>query len=151
MKNGKIQQVGTPTELYQNPANVFVAGFIGSPAMNLVEAELGTEGDQRTLTLAGGVRLIVDRPDLSLPNGPVTAGIRPENLRLTKSGPNVMNGVVDLLEPTGAQNHLKVSVGPTPLTVVDGELVPVSLNDHVSVSIAPDKIHVFPRADQVVH
>ncbi len=145
MKDGKIQQVGSPTELYQNPANEFVAGFIGSPAMNLVAAELGTEGDQRILTLEGGDRLVVDRPGMNLPDGPVTAGFRPENLRLSSAGENVMQGIVDLLEPTGAQNHLKISIGQTPFTVVDSELVPVALNDKVGVTIPPDKIHVFPR------
>ncbi len=151
MKDGEIQQVGTPTELYQKPANVFVAGFIGSPAMNLVQAELGTNGDRRTLTLQGGQTLFADVTEPGLPDGPVTAGFRPENLSLTQDGPNVMEGVVELLEPTGAQNHLKVSVGGTSLTVVDGDLVPVSLDDRVGVSIAPDKIHVFPQADLAVH
>lgn len=146
MKGGHIQQVGTPTELYQNPANEFVAGFIGSPSMNFLDGELSTKGDKRVVTLADNTVLTSTRPNTDISDGPVRIGLRPESLQLVNSSvSNVLEGVVDLIEPTGAQNHLKISIGGTPLTVVDTDLVPLSLNDAVKIHIDPSQLHIFPR------
>lgn len=147
MKGGRIQQIGTPTELYQNPANEFVAGFIGSPSMNLIQAELKTQDGKRVVTLENGTELVSDRVKDDIADGPVTIGLRPENLRLINDGTenNVLSGVVNLIEPTGAQNHLKVSLGEHSLTVVDTELVSLQMNDTVQIQIAPENLHVFSR------
>lgn len=145
MKDGRIQQVGTPTDLYQNPANVFVAGFIGSPAMNLLPAELVKSGSETFALLTNGETLAVTCPDQNHSEGPVTVGLRPEHLRIVNQGENTLTGVVDLLEPTGAQNHLKVLVARHTLTIVDNELTPVAMGDTVQIGIDPEKVHIFER------
>ena len=88
---GKIAQVGTPRELYERPANLFVAQFIGSPRMNVMPAA------------AGG--------DISLPNGKAQFGVRPEHIALVKDGSGVLNGTVDVLEYLGADTFVILSCG----------------------------------------
>ncbi len=145
LKGGVIQQIGTPSELYRNPANSFVAGFIGSPAMNFVDATLETSGDQVFAALKDGTRLPVSEAYADL--GPqVQLGLRPENLHLAEpNAENAIPGTVQLLEPTGAVNHLKISVAGQQLTVVDDTLTDLALDANVHLSIASDQIHIFPK------
>ncbi|SLN63361.1 ABC transporter ATP-binding protein [Pseudooctadecabacter jejudonensis] len=145
LKGGVIQQIGTPTELYRNPANSFVAGFIGSPAMNFVDATLETSGGQTTATLQDGTKLVVS-VDYAALGRDVKLGLRPEHLELAaNSATNAMPGSVRLVEPTGAVNHLKIKVAGQNLTVVDDTLADLALDAPVHLSIAPEYIHVFPK------
>ena len=100
LKDGLLQQVDSPRELYENPTNAFVAGFIGSPAMNLFDARV-VDG---TVDL-DGIRVPV-------PSGAretVTIGVRPEHLRLVADGGDGMRGTVDLVEELGADSYLHCS------------------------------------------
>lgn len=147
MKDGRIQQIGTPTELYKNPANVFVASFIGSPSMNLLDGTMKTTGKTKTVTLSDGTKLNVSSNACPTIDGDVTVGLRPEHLQLVKSktAKNTLAGIVNLIEPTGAQNHLKVSIAGQSLAVVDSTLVPLVLDEAIKVCIAPELIHVFEK------
>ena len=110
MKDGFIQQVGTPQEVYERPANLFVAGFIGMPQMNFfTDAQL--EGDGR-LRLGGAVTELPEESAkrLSGRTGRVIAGIRPTHLKLSEVGPGVMAGRVDVSEMMGSEIHLHVDV-----------------------------------------
>ena len=96
---GRIEQVGTPAELYRHPANLFVAGFLGSPRMNLLAGTLvGEEGALSSVRLAGGatVEVAADVARARVGAG-VTLGVRPEHLRI--SGPNGGEGMVGKLAP----------------------------------------------------
>ena len=100
LRDGRLQQVAAPRELYENPVNAFVAGFIGSPAMNLFDAPV-----------AGGM---VDLEGLRVTapsgaQGTVTVGVRPEHLRLAGEGEEGMHAVVDLVEELGADSFLHCS------------------------------------------
>jgi multiple sugar transport system ATP-binding protein len=111
MRGGLLQQVDRPQVLYDRPANLFVAGFIGSPAMNLVEAELG-EGEARfgphTLPLS-------DRPELrALAGSRVALGIRPEDIRAAGEGAP-LDVVVDIKEDMGAEVYLHFAVDAPPV------------------------------------
>jgi multiple sugar transport system ATP-binding protein len=145
LKGGVIQQIGTPSELYRNPVNSFVAGFIGSPAMNFVDATLERDGEQVFARLQDGTRLSVpEAPDGT--DAEVQIGLRPEHLNLVSDATdNSLSGTVQVLEPTGAVNHLKISVGGQQLTVVDDTLTELSMNEKVTLTIVPEKIHVFPK------
>ena len=147
MKDGRIQQIGTPTELYKNPANVFVAAFIGSPSMNLLDGRLESKGKNKTLVLADGSNLSVNTKSDLPADGDVVVGLRPEHLKLVqgKGTKNILSGSVDLIEPTGAQNHLKISLAGQSLAVVDSSLAPLALDDTIKVTIAPEQIHVFAK------
>ena len=100
LKDGVLQQVDSPRELYENPGNAFVAGFIGSPAMNLFDARV--------------VDGVVDLDGMRNPvpagaHGTVTIGVRPEHLRLATAGEEGMSAVVDLVEELGADSYLHCS------------------------------------------
>jgi multiple sugar transport system ATP-binding protein len=103
MRGGRVVQVGTPREVYEQPATSFVAGFLGSPRMNLVVAR--ADGDA---LVVGPFRL--PRPAGSLPAN-VEVGVRPEHVRVVQGGDVGERGEVVAVEPLGAQTHLVVKVG----------------------------------------
>jgi len=147
LKSGVIQQIGTPSELYGNPANSFVAGFIGSPAMNFIDATLEHDDDGAVATLQDGTKLRVDNVPADI-GSEVQLGLRPENLYLASSNDaNSMPAQLDMLEPTGAVNHLKVGVGGKQFTVVDDTLTELTLDAAVHLAISPEHVHVFNRAE----
>jgi multiple sugar transport system ATP-binding protein len=110
MNHGVIEQVGTPQELYHNPATRFVAGFIGSPAMNFLPAQVVDDGGLK-VQLADGTKMAIpaQRVDRYGPHKgkKMTLGIRPEHMTEThdveKPGVQIMNAKVDVLEPMGME------------------------------------------------
>ena len=130
---GAVEQVGTPLELYREPANRFVAGFIGSPAMNFLDARV--EGGRVRLGEAAVC-------DTRAPDGPVTLGLRPEHLRPDEAGPLV--GRVSVFEHLGGESfvHLALEGGGTLVAKLDGERA-FAPGETCRLSIAPDKCHVF--------
>ena len=138
LKDGVLQQVGTPRDLYESPRNVFVAGFIGSPAMNLFPAELEADG----LRL-GSLVVPVDPAVRGRASGPsVTVGIRPEDLSLASAGEDGIPVVIDLVEELGADGYL---YGHTPergfdvVARVDGRVHPMAGE---SVTLVPNAAHL---------
>ena len=134
LKDGVLQQVGTPRDLYESPANSFVAGFIGSPAMNLFDADVVERSVQ-----FGTATVPVDRETLSGATGTrVTVGIRPEDLTVSTTGKGLQT-TVELVEELGADGYLYGS------TEVDGQkiemVVRVDGRDH---PVAGDKIALLP-------
>ena len=134
LKDGDLQPVGTPRDLYESPANSFVAGFIGSPAMNLFDADVVDGGVQ-----FGTATVKVDRETLSGATGNrVTVGIRPEDLTVSTTGTGLQT-TVELVEELGADGYLYGS------TEVNGEkiemVVRVDGRDH---PVAGDKIALLP-------
>jgi multiple sugar transport system ATP-binding protein len=123
MRKGELQQVATPQELYDHPLNLFVGGFIGSPAMNLVQATLVREGDATFVDLGDGVRLEVApelaaaRPALAAYEGrPVIVGIRPEHLEDASLAGDLpasrrLRGTVALREALGSEIMMHLTVG----------------------------------------
>src|SRR6185436_537838 len=105
MRSGLIEQVATPHGIFAKPANLFVAGFIGTPQMNLIPAELEGFGDdgRARFTIEGGQRLalVVDPRVRDLPAGAkVTLGIRPRNLEIVREPvDDGLSSVVDIIEP----------------------------------------------------
>lgn len=153
LDRGRLQQVGTPRDLYRSPANVFVAGFIGYPAMNLVEAHV-----RDGAAIAGPVRLTLP-PHLHkrLREQDVTLGIRPEEVRLLPEAPGgegdeareVVSGIVRLVEPTGAHTWvtLEVEEGDSHLTLVGlaEQNLAAGPGQRVAISLAGTVPHVFDR------
>ena len=146
LDKGRIQQIGTPTELYRNPANTFVAGFIGSPAMNFLEGNLTRSEDEITVSLQDGSVLHLPERENTPADGKIMVGLRPEHLTFDedRKSDNRLSGQVELIEPTGAQNHLKISVGDKSLTVVDTTLRSLSVGQPINLSIEPSDVHLFP-------
>ncbi len=121
LRAGKIEQVGTPLELYHFPANVFVAGFIGSPKMNLIPAKLQNMGPEGgTIVLPGGRSAVipVEASNSAAPGSEVTLGLRPEHLSIAADGP--MSGEVAVVEHLGGETLVYVDVGNGTLVTVKG-------------------------------
>jgi multiple sugar transport system ATP-binding protein len=110
MKDGILQQIGTPDEIYRTPANTYVAGFIGSPTMNFIEGRTENPGPNAKFVFTGGAL------DLPTPAGPeYTLGQRPEHIHLSDDAP--WRGEVVLVEPTGADTYVVVKTGMGLITV----------------------------------
>jgi multiple sugar transport system ATP-binding protein len=137
MRDGRISQVGAPLELYDNPANVFVAGFIGSPAMNLLEGVVTADGAFE----GDGVRLPLER---RLEAGrKVTLGVRPEHLVLSEDGIAVQ---VVVVEPTGSEIHLVLRAGGQELTVAVRERQPFAPGQKLHIRPQTGMVHLFDTA-----
>lgn len=117
MRSGRVEQIGTPLELYDRPANQFVAGFIGSPAMNFLPGMLARHGSDITFVSTNGERIALTSVDDAVPDGAkVIFGVRPEHLDLMfAEAPGALAATVVVVEPTGAETLV---LGRTP----NGEL-----------------------------
>ncbi len=137
MNHGRIEQAGAPLELYDRPANLFVAGFIGSPAMNMIEGRI--EGG--AFHGPGGVRWPL--PPGAPASGEVVYGIRPEHLRLDPDG---LEGVVNVVEPTGSETQVVMHVGEAHLLGAFRERIMTRHGEVLRVSPDPALIHLFDKA-----
>jgi multiple sugar transport system ATP-binding protein len=140
MRDGHIAQVGAPLELYDRPANVFVAGFIGSPAMNLLPGVVRKDGGVPVVMVDGASLPLPDRPGLN-EGRKVVFGIRPEHLELTETGGIPARVVV--VEPTGSETHVVLRIGERDLTAVFRERHAFTPGQQVHLTPQPDLIHVF--------
>ena len=144
MRGGLIQQIGPPDEVYRRPANRFVASFVGSPPMNILDGRIETADGSRRFS--GPIP--VDVPGLAgmaLDNGPAAIGIRPEELLLVSAGTDdSFPAVIELVEPVGADIFLSAAVpGGAVLTIrVDAE-TRVAEGQSVHVRIAPGATRLF--------
>ena len=134
LNKGSIEQIGTPLEVYHNPASTFVASFIGSPAMNLLPGHL--EGDQLTLSNA-----VLKLTGAVPPAGPVTVGMRPEDIFPAQNGTNAFDFVLDHVEELGAQRLVHGTVGEQRVTAAFAPHVPIS--ESMQLTVAADKLHFF--------
>ena len=135
LNHGMIEQIGKPLEIYETPASLFVATFIGSPAMNLVRVR--TDGN--ALVFPSGDRLSVERQL----QGDVVLGIRPERIKLSASkSENSLPFEIVLVEELGAQKIIHGRIGATEMTVAFPEDVPLPTNG-ASVSLPGNYLHFF--------
>ncbi|MBB3320510.1 MULTISPECIES: sn-glycerol-3-phosphate ABC transporter ATP-binding protein UgpC [unclassified Rhizobium] len=137
MHGGVVQQVGSPLELYDTPANLFVAGFIGSPGMNFLDATYADGG----VRLKDGTVVPLAAP-LSLANGAkVTLGIRPEHVVITDQGG--LNANVELVEPTGFGIILHLSLHALPFKIFTLDRTALTSGPTINVSFPAQHLHVF--------
>jgi multiple sugar transport system ATP-binding protein len=154
MKDGWIQQVGEPLELYTKPANRFVAGFIGSPAMNF--AEVTIQGADGGMTAQGtglkvGVPAALAGRLAPYKGQRVTFGVRPEDLHIASggdTGPYVFDAVVDVVEPLGSEILLDVKAGPNSLVARVEPTVRLKVHDGVRLAVNPERLHFFDTTSE---
>ncbi len=146
LNHGRIEQQGTPLELYKTPANLFVAAFIGSPAMNLIEGVVDGEGDEPAARLKDGTAIRIAASRNVKRGQSVTIGLRPEHIGSTVGGDISLSGRTVLVEPTGAQTHVVFELAGDQVTaVVDGEQL-VKVNTLFAATVHHERVHVFDRA-----
>jgi multiple sugar transport system ATP-binding protein len=147
MHDGIIEQIGTPLELFDRPGNLFVAQFIGSPAMNVIDGTLRRLNDGTQVDALGA--LWPAPASMRGENGQaVKYGIRPGDIQLTNAGNGIAAKVV-VVEPTGAETELLLQVGDAKLIVVMHGRTDAKPDDTVHLAIDPRKAHVFDAASGV--
>ena len=153
MKDGLIQQIGTPQEVFDHPANLFVAGFIGMPQMNFYKAELVQEGGSYAVVLDKAKVFLSDEKQANLKKnnvktGAVTLGVRPEHLLLTGDPASMISGKVDVSEMMGSAVHLHISACSTDTIIIvpTAELEDAnaySIGSPVSFTFSGSTAHLF--------
>ncbi len=148
MKDGLVQQVGDPLSVYSKPRNKFVAGFIGSPAMNFLDCTV--VGDGELAVEAPGLRIAVppaQKAPLARYRGKtVTLGVRPEDIReATGDDPKqyCVDAVVEVVEPLGNEILLDVRVGQHPLVARVPPTSRVRLHEQITLALNPERLHFF--------
>jgi multiple sugar transport system ATP-binding protein len=144
LRAGEFEQQGAPLTLYHQPANKFVAGFIGSPAMNFIEAVIAPDGRSARFGGASPQTLELGR---TLPAGAeVWVGLRPEHLRLQRDGQGP-RGTVDTVETTGSMSYvaLKLDGVAAPVLAAQAGVCTMRSGEALSLGIAAEHIHVFDR------
>jgi multiple sugar transport system ATP-binding protein len=147
MSEGLLNQVGTPQELYDHPVNRFVAGFIGSPAMNFIDVTVAGSGDATTLQAPDAsipvpqrLRAVVGAPGRTL-----VAGFRPDHLEIGEGGAAAatIRGRADVVEYLGAQELLHVSAAGKDIVAIVSAAHQVQPGDALTLRLPLDKLHVF--------
>lgn len=151
LNGGVVQQVGTPIELYQRPANRFVAGFIGSPKMNFIPVEVAEIGESRLRVKSSDVSAF-DVPAATKdvrPGDRLTLGVRPQELRLEADGP--ITGIVAVVERLGSETIVNgdLADGSTILAVLDGDR-PLDIGSSVRFAFDSDKAVLFDDQGQAL-
>ncbi len=145
MHDGIVEQVGTPLELYDHPSNLFVAGFIGSPAMNFIEGTLRRDGGAPVLEAKGG-SLALPASTPGADGQKVTLGIRPEHLSISATGPASLDAVVEVVEPTGADTHVVAIAFGQQVQAVFTERHAFAPGARVALCPRAEAIHLFDTA-----
>jgi multiple sugar transport system ATP-binding protein len=141
MKDGRVEQVGAPLDLYDRPGNVFVAGFIGSPAMNLIKGKIDSRnGGQIFVSDTGSVLPV--RGVNAQPGQPAIYGIRPEHIEIAPDG---LPATVSVLEPTGSETQVFARLGDDPIDAIVKERLKVRPGEQVGFRIDPGMAHIFDR------
>jgi multiple sugar transport system ATP-binding protein len=146
MKDGWIQQVGEPLELYGKPANKFVAGFIGSPAMNFAEVTVVDDGGSLAVSNPG-LRIVVPPARAerlrAYKGQTITLGVRPEDLRVATDGRAGFDALVEVVEPLGSEILLDVKVGPHVMVARVDPTVRAKVHENIRLTVEPDRAHFF--------
>jgi ABC-type sugar transport system ATPase subunit len=151
MNHGRIAQVGEPLELYYSPADLFVAGFIGSPAMNFFPAEVESVANDKARIAGVSIAAFVLPAGTFKPGGRLTIGVRPEHLAPVAGGDFATSGVVELVERLGEASYAYVRRSDDKMTVAEirGRRPP-ALGEPVTLCAPAEDIHVFDADDQRV-
>ncbi|MET3856889.1 ABC transporter ATP-binding protein [Rhizobium sp. OAE497] len=147
MRDGIIEQQGKPLDLYDRPANKFVGGFIGSPAMNFVPAIVGEDGRSLILDF-GTVKQTIASGHQLQPGLKVTAGLRPEHLAITGPGQGTFDVPVAFVESTGSSTFVATATTPE-LTIVQTGRSGAHAGETIGVTVDPAHLHLFDETSGV--
>ena len=138
MLDGQIQQYGTPLEVYDRPANRFVASFIGSPAMNFIEGD--SNKTKTSLSPDGKIKIPLPKGIAKNAKGDISVGVRPEHVRIVKKG---LPCTIEHIEPTGAETLLMLNLGGNKIIASIRERRNYKIGDTVQIDFDLEKTHVF--------
>ncbi|RCW19924.1 carbohydrate ABC transporter ATP-binding protein (CUT1 family) [Ciceribacter lividus] len=139
MHDGRVEQIGSPLELYDYPDNLFVAGFIGSPAMNMIKGKLDPENPQ-VFVASDGTRLPLAKPFAQAVGRSLVYGLRPEYIQLGGEG---LKAEVVVTEPTGYETQIIANFGGGEITCIFRERIDVQPGEPIGITIDPAHVHLF--------
>ena len=148
MHDGRIEQMGTPLELYDRPGNLFVAQFIGSPAMNVVNGIVRRQDGRGFVEVAGGVRWPLFG-HIGADGQAVTYGVRPEHLTLAAASDITVPAEIIVVEPTGAETELLIQAGEAQVILRTHGRPSVNPADKIALGVDPAHVHLFDQATGV--
>jgi ABC-type sugar transport system ATPase subunit len=143
MNRGKIEQIGTPLELFDRPANVFVAAFLGSPTINFAKAELAGEDGTTVIRFASATPPLALSGFQSSSVQAVIAGVRPQHIEIIDPSQAPLTGTVELVEHTGCETNIILKVGTDEWTVQSRTRRHVVSGERVGLSFDPTNLHLF--------
>ena len=141
MRDGRVEQVGSPLDLYDNPQNVFVAGFIGSPSMNFVHGRITDDGARARFVSDSGLELPIPAGTPTVAQD-VTYGIRPEHIEIDEGGIPVK---VIVVEPTGSETQVFARAGKDLINAIVKARIRARSGEEVPFCIDPANVHLFDR------
>ena len=146
MHDGVVEQIGEPLELYDRPRNLFVAQFIGSPAMNVINGKLRQAGADTVVETQDGIRWPVLREPGAGAGLDVSYGVRPEHLAVVERGSTgSVPGEVVVVEPTGAETELLVRSGTSDISVISRGRANIGPGDQIALRVMPGSVHLFDQ------
>jgi multiple sugar transport system ATP-binding protein len=141
MRDGRVEQIGAPLDLYDSPQNVFVAGFIGSPSMNFIHGRIASQGGRMQFVSDSG--LVLPVPATTAEDGrAVTYGIRPEHIEIGAGGIPMR---VVVVEPTGSETQVYAKAGNDLIDAIVRERIRAKSGEEVPFLIDPSRVHIFDR------
>jgi multiple sugar transport system ATP-binding protein len=146
MRGGRIEQVGTPEELYDRPVSRFAADFIGTPSMNFISGRVGGE-DGNPVFESAGFRLLLPSDMPAHLGQEVICGIRPADVSLDPDGP--IEGELVIAEKTGADLHLHLSIAGHDFIAITSREAGVTAGTRLRLAVPPAKVHLFDAATEI--
>jgi len=145
LKDGRIEQVGSPMELYRHPGNLFVAQFIGSPAMNILPARIEATGGRTTVDLLGRKVAVPVATPTDAAAQPISFGVRPEDLTVTTGDDYIIQGVTDYIEQLGEVQLVYLDIGRAgePLVAKMPGGAPVKRGETLRLTASEGDLHIF--------
>jgi multiple sugar transport system ATP-binding protein len=144
MHDGIVEQIGAPLDLYDRPDNLFVAQFIGSPAMNIVNGTLRRNDGSAFVESAGGLRWPISARNAA-DGQAVTLGVRPEHLTLANVEGDTVHGEIIVVEPMGAETELLIQAGESQVVLMTSGRPNVNPGERVGLTLDPATIHLFDQ------
>lgn len=148
MREGRIEQLGTPMEIYEHPANIFVASFVGAPAMNLLKGEIDGEDGRPVFRSERGGRWPLPRDVAARRGQSVIYGIRPEDLGLgVEDADDSAEATISLLETTGPELHIYAEAAGVPVCGIIRDRLDARPGQTVRLRPRLDRVHLFDPRD----
>ncbi len=150
LNEGQIEQVGSPLDLYDRPVNKFVAGFIGSPAMNFIKGMIASV-KTTTVVKLGPLTIDVEKPKLE-PGMEIEIGVRPEHIEIVPTSQSQLTAKVEIIEKLGVESmlYLRIEASENLLTVRTDPKIPLSVGNMVGLNFKEQYLHFFDRKGNVV-
>ena len=154
MKDGYVQQIDTPLNLYERPSNLFVAGFIGSPGMNFMPVKVASRGDGFEVTADGfSFQVKANHGGWQWKEGEATLGIRPQDISEASEASSEwaeLEAEVEVIEPLGSENFLYCRVGENPVAARVAPTCPAKVGEKVKLAFALERFHLFDGEGQAL-